>query len=323
MKHTDSGPTSADVARHPIAVVAERSGLSPDVLRVWERRYAAVDPARTPGGQRLYSDRDIDRFRLLAAATRRGRNISLVAKLSSEELARLVAEDDVARKVDEPRAVADTHARSIESAMAHTHELDGSNLERVLRLAIARHGLSDFVDHVVPPLMRRIGNEWREGRLSVAHEHLATAVVLAIIFESMRVVPEQATAPRMLVATPSGERHAIGAALAALSASLDGWKVIYLGVDVPARDIVTAAVSSGAQVVALSVVQSENLGPVFAELRAIRDSLAANIPLVVGGAGAIAISAELKAAGLVVCESLAEMRAVFARDASVTGISTL
>ena len=126
----------------------------------------------------------------------------------------------------------------------------------------------------------------------------------------------------MLVATPSGERHAVGAALAALSASLDGWNVVYLGVDVPARDIVTAAASSGAKAVALSVVHSENLGPVLPELRAIRDSLAANVPLFVGGAGAMMISAELKQAGLIVCESLADMRAVFAHDAVMTGVST-
>ncbi|PKL92294.1 MAG: transcriptional regulator, partial [Gemmatimonadetes bacterium HGW-Gemmatimonadetes-1] len=62
-----------------MALVAERTGLSRDVLRAWERRYGAVSPARSDGGQRLYSDEDIERFRLLAAATQHGRTISLVA----------------------------------------------------------------------------------------------------------------------------------------------------------------------------------------------------------------------------------------------------
>src|SRR5512135_303854 len=79
--------------RHPIRVVAERTGLSPDVLRAWERRYGVVAPARSAAGQRLYSDADIDRFALLAKATRSGRPHGPTASLPLEELRRLVAED--------------------------------------------------------------------------------------------------------------------------------------------------------------------------------------------------------------------------------------
>src|SRR6188768_2569345 len=84
--------------RHPIAVVAERTGLSQDLLRVWERRYQAVIPTRGPGGQRLYSDADIERLALLHAATRAGRSISRVANLSDATLAELVDEDLAARE---------------------------------------------------------------------------------------------------------------------------------------------------------------------------------------------------------------------------------
>ena len=64
---------------HPIGVVAERTGLSLDVLRVWERRYGVVQPTRDEGGRRLYSDADIERLRLLAEATSGGRAIRQVA----------------------------------------------------------------------------------------------------------------------------------------------------------------------------------------------------------------------------------------------------
>src|SRR5919206_4189304 len=86
-----------DVARHPIGVVAERTGLSPDLLRVWERRYRAVEPSRSGDGQRAYSDADIERLRLLRLATTAGRSIGQVARLATEELARLVGEDEAAR----------------------------------------------------------------------------------------------------------------------------------------------------------------------------------------------------------------------------------
>src|SRR4051794_32783934 len=85
-------------ARHPIAVVAERTGLSQDVLRVWERRYGAVHPVRSPSGQRLYRDADVERLRLLNAATQAGRSIRHVAALSTEAISQLVNEDAAARE---------------------------------------------------------------------------------------------------------------------------------------------------------------------------------------------------------------------------------
>lgn len=91
-----SDPISLSVnnPEHPIAVVAQRTGLSRDVLRVWERRYDAVSPSRSAGGQRLYSDANIERFRLLSAATEHGRSIGQVAALSNERLAALIDEDE-------------------------------------------------------------------------------------------------------------------------------------------------------------------------------------------------------------------------------------
>jgi DNA-binding transcriptional MerR regulator len=95
MKSTSSDP---EQGRHPIAVVAERTGLSQDVLRVWERRYAVVRPRRGSDGKRLYSDADVERLGLLHAATRAGRNVSAVARLSTDAIAALVEEDTSARE---------------------------------------------------------------------------------------------------------------------------------------------------------------------------------------------------------------------------------
>src|SRR6187399_644453 len=148
---------------HPISVVAERTGLSRDVLRVWERRYSAVEPMRTPGGQRLYSNDHIDRFRLLAAATKHGRNISVVAALPTADLERLVAEDDAERVVSPESLPAQEGLADV--AMAHTRALDGSALDRELRRTIGRRGLPLFLHDVVPALMHQVGEEWEAGRL--------------------------------------------------------------------------------------------------------------------------------------------------------------
>lgn len=295
---------------HPISVVAERTGLSRDVLRVWERRYGAVEPMRTPGGQRLYSNEHIDRFRLLAAATKHGRNISLVAGLATDALERLVAEDEAERPAPLPESEEAAHAERVRVALELTRALDGSALDRELRRTIARHGIPVFLEDMVPTLMHRVGEEWQAGRLTIAHEHLASAAVLAIILEAMRSVPESPGAPRLLVATPTGERHAVGAALAAAAAALDGWSIIYLGVDVPAADIVAAASASNASAVALSIVHTDDPDAAIRELHAVRESLAAHVPVIVGGATAVRMAGQLAEPGLIVCGSLAEMRRV-------------
>src|SRR5215218_3968718 len=90
-----AAPFAPTIPRHPISVVVDRTGLSQHLLRVWERRYGAVEPTRGEGGHRLYSDADIERVRLLHAATRGGRTIGQVARLSADALARMVAEDAV------------------------------------------------------------------------------------------------------------------------------------------------------------------------------------------------------------------------------------
>jgi methanogenic corrinoid protein MtbC1 len=263
---------------------------------------------RSPGGQRLYSNEHIDRFRLLAAATKHGRNISLVAGLATDALERLVAEDEAERPASLPESDEASHAERVRVALELTRTLDGSALDRELRRTIARHGIPVFLEDVVPTLMHRIGEEWQAGRLSIAHEHLASAAVLAIIMEAMRTVPESALAPRLLVATPAGERHAVGAALAAAAAALDGWSIIYLGVDVPAADIVAAASASSASAVALSIVHTDEPDAVIRELHAVRASLAAHVPVIIGGATAVRMADQFTEPGLMVCGSLAEMR---------------
>lgn len=330
----EAGTEQQLVKGHPIAVVAERTGLSRDVLRVWERRYGAVSPNRSAGGQRLYTDRDVERFRLLAAATRNGRTISTVAGYSDEELQRMIADDlsSVAAQVAErptptasdrdSRHVAEL-AQVVAAALASTRRFDASALDRILRRAIAQYGLPTFLEDVVPHLMHRIGEAWIADDLTIAHEHLASAAVLSIIHESIRAVPERAGAPRMLVATPAGERHAVGAALVAAAAALDGWTIVYLGVDVPAAEIVSAADAVSAQAVGLSAIHASDPLQLTRELAEVREALPAHVPLFIGGSAARAVRESLAAPGVVVCASLAELRAALSEVHSINSpIST-
>lgn len=299
---------------HTISVVADRTGLSRDVLRVWERRYQAVEPSRTAGGQRLYSDQELQRFQLLAVATRHGRSIGSVAALSTDDLSRMVASDEASRPQPSSLAEAVPNAVSDEVAtvaLEHARALDASSLDRELRRAVGRYGLPMFLEEIVPSLMRRVGDEWAAGRLAIPHEHLASGIVLGILLEAVRAIPETPGAPRLLVATPAGEQHVVGAALIAAAAALDGWSILFLGANVPAADLVMAA--QGVRAVALSIVHAYDAPQTVRELQALRAALPSAVPVIAGGTAAVRLQDAIVVSGVTVCYDIAEARVLFAR----------
>ncbi|HEY4734975.1 MAG TPA: MerR family transcriptional regulator [Gemmatimonadaceae bacterium] len=294
--------------QHPIAVVAKRTGLSQDVLRVWERRYDAVKPTRGSNGQRFYTDADVDRLRVLHAATSAGRSIGQVVKLSDKALNTMVEGDAAARATLVATAAESSDAATvIEAALVFTRSLEAARLNDHLSRAAAVLGVPDFFARVAVPLLHRVGDEWHAGRLATAQEHLASSVLHDIFVGSMRACSAQADAPGVLIATPAGERHVIGAALVGAAAAVDGWTVVYLGADLPAKEISAAAIASDVRAVALSIVYVDDRRRVVRELRTLRSLLPAGIALFVGGSGALSLSHELSGSGIRVTDDVAEL----------------
>lgn len=301
--------------RHPIGVVSERTGLSLDVLRVWERRYGVVTPARGPGGQRVYSDDDIVRLRLLHAATRGGRSIGQVAHLGTKELGALVTEDEAGRAHTQRDAPVTAPGEAyVEQAMERALALDGRDLEVVLRRAMVSLGLWEFAEGVVTPLLRRIGDGWHAGQVTPAQEHLASAAIRRVLLSSTDLLTRTAGAGSMVVATPSGDRHEIGALLVAAGASLEGWQVTYLGSDLPIGEIAAAAVETDARAVALSMGYVTDRQYTLQQLRALRAQLPADVGLLLGGAAGSRLAPDLVGSGIRVLEDLAALRTVLRGD---------
>jgi DNA-binding transcriptional MerR regulator/methylmalonyl-CoA mutase cobalamin-binding subunit len=288
--------------RLPVRLVAERTGLSPDVLRAWERRYGVVVPGRSPGGQRWYTETDVARLRLLARAVEAGRNIASVATLSNEALTDLVRHEEasaIARQT--PHAFA--AQPFLADALGAVENLDAQTLENTLRQSALRLSLDELLDGVVTPLLRTAGDRWHAGTLSAANEHLASAGVrrlLGWIIDQHTPAPD---APTLLVTTPAGQWHELGAKLAAATAATVGWKVVYLGPNLPATVIADACALSKAQAVALSLVFPENDPLLDGELKALRAALPEHVQIIVGGGGVKAYKPTLDAIGaFVVCE---------------------
>jgi MerR family transcriptional regulator, light-induced transcriptional regulator len=300
-------------ARHPIRVVAERTGLGVETLRAWERRYGAVRPGRTPGGQRLYSDADVERLRQLARLVEGGRSIGQVAGLDAERLSLLLREDTP----DEERAdVAGEDAehgrRALEAVRAAVLSLDGPRLEAVLRQGLLLAGARRFVGLVAVPLLRWLGTGWESGELSVAHEHLASVVLGRVLGSAVDTGAAAPGAPVLVCATPAGQVHEFGALLVAVVAASLEWRVVYLGADLPAVDIASAARATGARVVALSVVYPADDPRLATELRRLRAALPAGVRVLIGGGGAPRIDPLLQDLGMERVDGLAQLERALA-----------
>lgn len=291
----------SSLPRHPLRVVVNRTGLSPDLLRAWERRYGAVRPTRTPGGQRVYSDRDIERLRLLHRVTLGGRAIGQVAALSTEQLELLVREDEAAQLIPRPHG-SDAAARSVAedfvgTCLAAIERLDAPALESSLKRAALSLNSTQLIDTVIAPLLARVGDLWHDGTLRPAHEHLASAVVHRILSWVIETFEIAKGAPAVVVATPAALLHELGAMLAAAAAAGEGWRVIYLGPNLPAEDIAAVARDTGAQLVALSVIHPARDPHVAAQLQQLALALGPDIPLAVGGAAAASYEPQLARLG--------------------------
>ena len=259
----------------------KRTGLTADLLRAWERRYSVVQPQRSAGGQRLYSEDDIVRLGLLKRATAAGHSIGEIARLDAAALEALV-EPAVRSGTGPTDAAIDS---IVDSALAATERLDAPGVEAALKRGLLALGGTALIEQVVARFLTRVGERWHAGTLSPAHEHLASAAVRRVIGWTTDAYSVGPRAPRLLVATPAQEHHEFGALLVAAAAVEEGWNVIYLGPNLPAADIAAAATQVGARAVALSSVYA-NGGSGLEGIHETASALPRDIPLLVGGAAA-------------------------------------
>lgn len=308
--------TDSRTKRHPIQVVVRRTGLTADVLRAWEKRYGVIEPGRSQGGRRLYSDDDIERLRLLRRATGAGRRISQIAGLGTAELAALVKEDEREEAVVavEPDVGAIQAAElCLRDALGAAGRFDARELEAVLGRAMVTLSASVFVERVAGPLLRRLGEQWSHGDVSPANEHLASAVLLRVIGRIIEAAESPSSALSLVVATPAREAHEFGALFAAVTAAAEGWRVTYLGSDLPAAEIAAAARETSADAVALSIVYAPDTGLVESELRELRRLLAVNAPLLVGGAATPSLKKALDEIEAVQLSNMDDFRSILAQ----------
>lgn len=293
----------------PLRTVSRLTGLSPDVIRAWEKRYGVVSPRRGPRGARLYTSDDVTHLTLLRRVVSAGRAIGDVARLSRGGLEALagsaVAAPASARESVAGRAVVDL-------ALASLERFHAAELDRHLGDALMALGTREFIAEVVVPLLEEVGQRWSDGRLCVADEHLLSGVLRNLLVGLMRL-RGQLDGATVLLATPQGERHEFGLLLAGLLAADARLSLCYLGTDLPADEIAAAARRAGASVVGLGVVNGANRDRALAELRRVEHALPGDVELWLGGRQAAAMSSALRRSRVRVLHEISAIEAELAR----------
>jgi methanogenic corrinoid protein MtbC1 len=276
--------------KHPIRVVSIRTGLSPHVIRAWERRYKAIVPQRTGTNRRLYSDEEIHRLQLLRRATLAGHGIGQIAGLSDEDLEKIVAADQVYAPPQPPKKAEAASRQSpeavLDSCIDAVAALDSARLEEILSRSMVQFTRPVVIEEIVLPLMSQIGERWQRGFLKIVHEHVASAVVRNILGNLASSYGSSPSEPCLVVATPAGQVHELGALAVAATANSMGWRSVYLGPSLPAEEIAAAVESCGARAVALSVVHPAEDPRVAEEIDRLRRLVPNDVMIFVGGRAA-------------------------------------
>jgi DNA-binding transcriptional MerR regulator/methylmalonyl-CoA mutase cobalamin-binding subunit len=279
---------------YTIKYVALKTGLKPYLIRSWESRYQAICPQRSDSNRRCFTDRDVKRLRLLKQAVDEGHPISTVAKMSSDELGHLLergaalVNDDGPIDAGSASSGLDLDAMAVqfvERALFHVGRLNPTALEHVLNEAAVDMPRQTFLQAVVLPLFESIGELWRLGKSKIINEHMASIVVRTILWDMLRSVHLSEAAPRIVVATPVGHWHELGALASALAASESGWRVYYFGPNLPAEEIAYAAKKFSVKAVALSLCHLLNDYRLSGELKKLRRLVGSEMPIFVGGPG--------------------------------------
>lgn len=224
------------------------TGVSASRLRTWERRYGIPRPARSPSGRRLYNENDLAVIRRMAALAAAG------VPASEAALAALVEDTLVA--VQEPKAEGHPLVKMmVKAALAY----DELTITRIVRESKAMTW-EQALEEVIFPALTRVGEQWAEGVLSCATEHFATEVARRELSASLARLPDaEPGAPSVLLACPADERHEIGLLALSLLLRQHELRVLYLGADVPAAELIFAAQRTEPTAVCLAATTGSGL----------------------------------------------------------------
>ena len=217
---------------YSVAQVESITGISGHKLRIWERRYKFLKPKRTPTNIRFYTADDLKLLINVGILTRHGNRISKIGSLSSKE---------ISEKVIELLTDTDTDFEDdISSLMLSAINFDENLFNNIFQRQLVRSGFLATITDLIYPFLNRVGVMWTASRIIPSQEHFITNLVRQKIISSIDSLQQPAhDAPEILLFLFEGEDHELPLLIASFIIKDLGWKVYYLGQNIPLNDIVT------------------------------------------------------------------------------------
>jgi MerR family transcriptional regulator, light-induced transcriptional regulator len=259
-----------------ISAVERDTGLSKDVLRVWERRYGFPQPGRDSNGERMYPVAQVERLRAIKRLMDAGHRPGKLLALDEGELDTLATRQSRNKVVDD---VGDLQRHILNLLLTH----DAVGLRQTLAQLLMKQGLQEFITETIAPLNRAIGEAWMRGDMQVFQEHAYTEQVQVVLRSAIHAIPHRASHPSILLSTFPNEQHGLGLLMVEAILAPEGAHCISLGTQTPIPEIAAAAIAYKVDVVALSFSSAYSSKQALAGLQSLRSLLPARVAIWVGG----------------------------------------
>lgn len=270
-----------------IGELSRRLGVSEHVLRAWERRYGLPEPVRSEGGFRLYSSADVARIRRMQAHIADGLSTAQAAQATrAEQPSTSPAATSAGASVTGPVAAAEALALALDV-------FDEPAAQAALDRLLSDYTVETVLREVLLPYLRRLGERWASGEVSVAHEHFASNLLRGRLTSLARGWGS-GNGPTAVLACAPGERHDLPLLMLGIALNRLGWRIVYLGGDTPVEVLSHVAVQGRPDLVVLALTNPQRLRGHMEQLTLLADAL----PLAIAGAGATSALAKQTGAQL-------------------------
>lgn len=259
-----------------IGAVERDTGLSKDVLRVWERRYGFPKPERDGNGERVYPENQVDQLRMIRRLMDAGHRPGKLFALTPEELAGLDARRAASNHVD-------TLPEAQRQIIQYLRNHDAQGLRLALSQQLVKQGIQQFSIETVSALNRAIGERWSSGDLEIFEEHLYTECIRAVMYNAISGMPRHHVEPRMLLTTFPNEPHGLGLLMAEGMLASEGATTISLGTELPMDEIAKAARAFNVHVVCLSFSTAYSVKNALIGIQGLKKLLPDNVDIWIGG----------------------------------------
>ncbi len=233
-----------------IGEVARRTGVTVPTLRAWERRYGLLNPARTEGGHRLYSDDDVEHVRAMQRLLNDGWSAGAAAR-------EVLREPEPVTRLRPVPSAGDAAADLIDRLEQAIDAFDAPNADAAIDDVFARLEIPRALDEVILPVLRRVGEGWQSDPRVIAREHFATNTVRPRLQRLLRGAFRSASRS-CLAAAPEGEDHDLGLLASSVVGADAGWRIHYLGARMPTEAIERSAESLRPEVVLIGAMHREH-----------------------------------------------------------------